>query len=186
MQFLTNEQTVDKILSIAQKTYKVKTIIALSSWGNDSVVSTKLAYEWWKKNRRLNLNFKIITLDTGLATDGYLEYATAQAKNMLGVKQVYSGLFSIEDNPKVGFNWYAADALKYGFGYTPNKHAMFYYRMLKERTIMKVLRETKNHRFDNIMFISGVFREESITRKIVPAIKNFYGVKKIYLNIDIL
>ena len=105
---------------------------------------------------------------TGLASDGWTEWISEQA-----YKLGYRDYFEIHDNPKVGFDWYAIDALKYGFGYTPAKHMTFYYRMLKERTISNVLREYKKHRYDNILFISGVYRDESIARANVPEVQKF-------------
>lgn len=140
--------------------YKPTTIICLSSWGHDSQVSTRLVVDWSKKYGH-SLNVKVVTLDTGVAADGYTKWVKDQSK-----ASRYN--FEIWDNPDVGFGWYQENALEHGFGHTRKHHTEFYYRMLKERTIRKVLQANKKHRHENVVFISGVYRAESSERSNTP------------------
>jgi 3'-phosphoadenosine 5'-phosphosulfate sulfotransferase (PAPS reductase)/FAD synthetase len=155
-------KTSEQILEEAYQKYKPSHVIALTSWGHDSMVSTSNAYGW-ALHHEDDINFRVISLDTGLASDKWALWAK-EAAWTIG----YEKCFSIYDNPDVGFNWYAQDALKYGFGYTPSKHTNFYYRMLKERTIRKIVKHYKSSRHDHIMFVSGVYRAESLARANVP------------------
>jgi hypothetical protein len=103
----------------------------------------------------------VVTLDTGVSADGYIEWCKAQAMGR------YSP-FVVWDNPDVGFEWYVNNAYEHGYGYTRQHHNTMYYRMLKERTIAKILRHYKKHRHDRVMFISGVYRAESMARRNLP------------------
>ncbi|KKM78542.1 hypothetical protein LCGC14_1358850 [marine sediment metagenome] len=153
-------KSAEQILNEAYEKYKPSTVIALTSGGHDSMVATRFTTVW--QNNK-DCNYQVITLDTGLSSDGWRAWLTKVIFE-LG----YNPYFGMWDNPDVGFDWYAENALKYGFGYTEYFHTNFYYRMLKERTIKKILKSYKKHRHDHIMFVSGVYREESIKRANVP------------------
>lgn len=151
------------ILNRALYQYKPSTIVLMTSWGHDSQVSTDIAYKWARYYAH-STNVVVVTLDTGVCADDYTAWCKQQAQGR------YSP-FVVWANPDVGFQWYADNATGYGFGYTKAFHSMFYYRMLKERTIAKILRHYKKHRYDRIMFVSGVYRAESIDRMNAPEVE---------------
>lgn len=156
------EQAFD-ILTLADRIHRPNTIIALSSWGHDSQVSTEIAYQWAKRRGRA-MQFIVMTLDTGIAADGYIEWVQSQDR--------YPRI-EVWDNPEVGFEWYAKNAMEFGFGHTKAHHTNFYYRMLKERTIRQIIAHYKHSRDDRVMLVSGVFRQESPDRTDTPEIQRF-------------
>ena len=151
----------DHILKQAYQHYKPVAIVALSSLGHDSQASTQVAsefFEWYAPK----IPFHVVTLDTGVSADGYIEWVQNVGHRLWDN-------FHVWGNHDVGFQWYVDNAIDYGFGYTRQMHTEQYYRMLKERTIDKVKKHFKAlygiDRYSHIMFISGIYKAESVERQ---------------------
>jgi 3'-phosphoadenosine 5'-phosphosulfate sulfotransferase (PAPS reductase)/FAD synthetase len=154
-------QQAHVILSAAYNEYKPRTVIALTSWGNDSQVSTHIAARWAREHLPLTVNWRVATIHTGVAADGYVAWATEQARAAGYPWAMW------HPEPQNGWTWYAQDVIKHGFGYTPSAHSL-YYRILKERTLRRIRRAYRNLYGGRVMFVTGVFRDESSQRAAVP------------------
>lgn len=150
------QQSFD-ILTEAYQTYNIGAVIALTSFGNDSQVSTHLANEWRKKHLPITTPFRVYTINTGLSADGYVDWCWNAARELGYNYAIW------HPEPHNGLNWYKQNALEYGFGYTRYMHSM-YYRMLKERTVNRMRRYWHNATGKQILFVSGIYRAESSAR----------------------
>lgn len=156
------DESIEFLESAVDK-HKPSTIVALTSWGYDSQVSTHLTYEWVKKYGN-SVTFKIATIDTGINADGYIEWVKEQAKN-----QGYT-MFQLVGDPEKAFADFVENVKEYGFGYTPKMH-VYYYNMLKNQAIRAIVRENKKFWTDRILLVTGIRRLESKKRLKAPSIR---------------
>jgi len=150
------QQRFDEIVAEALTAYNDKPIIkvvASYSGGSDSAVVLELAC-----HSRAIKQLDVMTIDTGLSTDNHIQRIKKEV-NGLGLK-----LDICSNNGK---EWYRQQVSDNGFAYTPNIH-IIYYRMLKERALQAYIRKHKTQRFDQIAFLTGVRRLESVKRSRTP------------------
>jgi len=153
----TNKDHINRtweILLSAIKQYKPSKILVSYSGGHDSATVLHLM-------DKIEIKFDVLTIDTGISTDGHITRIYNEVVNKLNKR-----LWIYSNN---GAEWYKQQVLDNGFAYTPVIHTI-YYRMLKERALMTALRDFKKHRTDNIMFVTGVRRAESVKRRHTPLI----------------
>lgn len=145
------------ILDRAYAHWRPNWIFLLYSGGYDSVCSTHIANAW--AQARPHGHTKVISLDTGVAADGWREYVT-----LVGLRENW--VHEIWNNPKPDF--YFENAREFGFPYTKQMHWQMMYRNLKERTLDAVRRAHKVNPRDRCMLVSGVRRDESVERADTP------------------
>jgi len=145
------------ILDDAITAYQPRTVIALTSWGHDSQVSTHLADRWRRERNPNVMDFRVYTLDTGLSADGYIPWVQARAREAGYPFRVW------EARTTHGLNWYLKNARTQGFGYTRAMHSL-YYRMLKERTIRRMRAFWHRANGGRVLFVTGIYRAESAAR----------------------
>lgn len=157
MGYFAYEGQALSILTRAYEHWKPNWIFLLYSGGYDSVCSTHLAWAWAKVVPHGRV--KVISLDTGVAADGWREYVT-----LMGLREGWT--HEIWNNPNPDF--YIENAREYGFPYTKQMHWQMMYRNLKERTLDAVRRAHKVNARDRCMLVSGMRRDESDERRNTP------------------
>ncbi len=98
-----------------------KWVFLLYSGGYDSVCSTHIGWAWAKAHN-LEHRTKVISLDTGVAADGWREYVERVARSE-------GWRYEIWDNPKPEF--YYENTRQYGFPFTREMHWKIMYRNLR-------------------------------------------------------
>lgn len=152
---------IDEALAILTRAYahwQPSWIFLLYSGGYDSVCSTDIGWEWAKDAGLLD-RVKVVSLDTGVAADGWREYVTRVAKASGWRHELW-------DNPKPDF--YYDNCRDFGFPYTKEMHAFMMYRNLKERTLDAVRAAHKTSQHDRCLLVSGIRRDESNERRTWP------------------
>ena len=135
-----------EIINSAINEYKPFKVFALFSGGNDSVCSAHIASQAKQFDG-------VVFIDTGIKVQQTLDHACSVADK-------FGWKFQVVQTPES----YDQIVLKHGFpGASAHK---FMYIMLKERAIDKLLRETKTHRNQIIMLVTGVRRHESQRRMV--------------------
>lgn len=137
-----------------------KWVFLLYSGGYDSVCSTHIAWAW-AKAAGIQHKVKVISIDTGVAADGWREYVEQVARSEGWPHEIW-------DNPNPEF--YFENTLEYGFPYTREMHWKIMYRNLKERTLDAVRAAHKTKRTDRCMLITGMRRSESEQRANTPKV----------------
>src|SRR5690606_5248894 len=113
----------------------------------------------WARDKGIEHKTKVISLDTGVATDGWREYVTRVGKREGWTHEIWDNA-----NPE----FYYENSREYGFPHTKQMHGTVIYRNLKERTLDAVRRAHKNGARDRCMLVSGMRREESADRANTP------------------
>jgi 3'-phosphoadenosine 5'-phosphosulfate sulfotransferase (PAPS reductase)/FAD synthetase len=132
------------IINEAIDTFQPYKVFALFSGGNDSVCSVHIASHAKQFDGA-------VFIDTGIKIQQTLDHARATAER-------FGWNFQIVQTPES----YDKIVKKYGF---PGASAHRYmYIMLKERALDRLMRETKTHRNQSIMLITGVRQHESARR----------------------
>lgn len=149
-----NEQTAEAILNRALQQYKPSLVVLCYSGGYDSMAATHLV-SLWRKTQAHSTNVITASVDTGISADGWRDFVTASA-HAIGAPR-----FEIADNPELD-SW-QNDVRERGFVYRRHQHKLYFY-WLKQRVFRALLANYKKHRFDRIMFITGVRRAESRER----------------------
>jgi 3'-phosphoadenosine 5'-phosphosulfate sulfotransferase (PAPS reductase)/FAD synthetase len=145
---------MDDAISIIHKAiekYEPRSIWVAYSGGRDSAIVLDIASKIFQ-------HVNVMAIDTGLHADGWKDMVRDHVNN-------YNA--TLEFASRFGWDWYKTNVMEYGFGYTPMQHAV-YYRMLKERAIQTHIQQHKQHRFDRIMYLTGVRRHESPKRMKSP------------------
>lgn len=133
-----------EIMTEAMSKYKPVKIFACFSGGHDSICSTNFAMQ--------NGAHQVLHINTGIGIEKTRIFVRETCKKMNWP------LLEVTPPDKT----YEDFVMKYGFpGPGAHKYA---YIWLKERALMKVIRETKIHRLDKVMFVTGVRQQESTRR----------------------
>jgi 3'-phosphoadenosine 5'-phosphosulfate sulfotransferase (PAPS reductase)/FAD synthetase len=131
--------------------YDSPLIYVAYSGGSDSAVVLDIAAKW---SRLRNIDIKAMSIDTGLACDGWRDMVTRHC-DAAGV--------SVDFCTGKGSDWYIENVGEYGFGYTPSAHT-YYYRALKQDAIQAHVQSVKRHYHDRVVYLTGVRRAESRKR----------------------
>lgn len=159
MDGFTHEGQALDILTRAYEHWKPKWIFLLYSGGYDSVCSTHIGWAWAASMMAMHGRTKVISIDTGVAADGWLEFVARTARSERWLHEVWS-------NPNPDF--YYENCREFGFPYTKEMHWQIMYRNLKERAIDALRRAHKDARNDRCMLITGMRRAESRQRASTP------------------
>lgn len=146
------------ILTRADQHWKSSWIFFLYSGGYDSLCSTSIGVAW-ARDIGIEHKVKVISLDTGVAADGWRDYVTRVARREHWNHEIW-------DNPDPEF--YFKNVLEFGTPYTRQMHWQIMYRNLKERTLDAVRRAHKTSQRDRCLLISGMRRDESPQRANTP------------------
>lgn len=139
------EEKAAEILSAAIDEWKPVKTYVLFSGGNDSTALLHMMWQTGKVDAAVHINTGIGIEDTRVfVRDFCRDY----------------GIPLIEKHPPD--KSYEELVVELGFP-GPAMHNVMY-RMLKERAIRELVRETKTHRMDKVMLVSGVRRQESQRR----------------------
>jgi len=133
-----------EIINSAIDEYHPFRVFCLFSGGNDSVCSAHIASQAKQFDG-------VVYIDTGIKIQQTLDHARSVAEQ-------FNWNFQVVKTPES----YDDIVLKHGFP-GPSSHR-YMYIMLKERAIEKLFRETKTHRSQKIILITGVRRHESVRR----------------------
>jgi len=144
-----------EILSEALEEIKPVAAVCLFSGGYDSMISTSLAYQYWREND-IDISLHTTAIDTMLSADGWRGFVTMCAK-VLNFDHfgIYSNL--------PGYQQFLDLVGHHGCPYSRQGHTNTY-RRLKERGIEATLKSLKTNRRDRVLFITGVRRAESVAR----------------------
>lgn len=130
-------------MQVFDKTYK--NTFALLSGGDHSLVATHYAIA-------SGLADRVVHVDTGIGVSECKEFVQDTCSDMRVPLRIMSP-------PEMQ---YEDLVLKYGFP-GPAMHSLMY-RWLKERAIRQLVRESKDHRMEEVGLISGVHNQESARR----------------------
>lgn len=147
------------ILNRAYEHWQPRWVFLLYSGGYDSVCSTHIGWAWADSIMALHGRTKVISIDTGVAADGWREYIARVAHSERWRHEIW-------DNADPEF--YYNNVREFGFPYTRQMHWQIMYRNLKERTLDAVRRAHKDHPRDRCMMITGMRRSESHQRANTP------------------
>lgn len=136
-------------------------VLCLFSGGYDSMVATHVIHAF-----DLSLPVLVYSIDTQLSADGWRDYVTRVARQFGWRHDIY-------DNGG-GYEEYAGWVEKNGQPYSRKGH-MFAYNRLKGRAIDAMKRDHKTGRFDRILMISGVRKNESSARQKLESPYSRYG-----------
>jgi 3'-phosphoadenosine 5'-phosphosulfate sulfotransferase (PAPS reductase)/FAD synthetase len=136
------------VLDLAGVNHKPCKFFALFSGGHDSLTAAAVAFAWGEKRQA---PVEAVHINTGTGVPETTEF----------VKQVCGerGWPLREYHPPRSY-----ESLVEEFGFPgPAQHG-FMYQRLKERCLRQLIRESKEHRRDRVMLITGVRSQESVRR----------------------
>ena len=156
-----------RIVSTAIEEWQPVALVSLFSGGYDSMITTHILH-------RLDthgLLVQVWAIDTNLAADGWHGYVKYVAAS-------FGWNFKIYDNEK-GFLQFVHLVREKGCPRTRKMHT-FVFQKLKERGFDAILQLNKTKRSDKVLFVSGMRRAESTSRKDADEVSRIGKSNKIF------
>jgi len=139
------------ILDTAYAQHRPVAIFLMFSGGHDSLTATHLGAAWAEKH---GYPFKVAHINTGIGVEQTREFVreTCREQNWP----------LVEMTPDRETSQYEYIVRRWGFPGPPGHGVM--YRRLKERQVLRLVRDVKRERSDRVMLITGMRRDESTRR----------------------